>query len=340
MEKQTKEWTPPEDAVTDDPPKKRNILSYLNPKNWGVDDFSSEPNFDSAFKKAREKKVEEFVYGNERYAVKVHPLYDASDSPDFNTAFRTAYDKKEPQFKYKDKVYKTELVSKDTEEDYKNAKRFVGEYVKKQPFSLSPEDSAKANPFKVKGWDKSMYGRKQDEARQKSTSQFNDKIYTSITEQKGNFEKDGYYRDSDESYLKKLFISTDPDNPDLGGVAVHELAHKAGLTANEPLRNSKVKDNYLKDPGERAARHISTLYYLDKIGHKFDKFGEKEYKLLQEAEENLPYDIYQLMEVYGGKDEFIRQMNIPLGYKSILKSDSKSFKQGDVVDFDDFLKIN
>lgn len=41
--------------------------TYLNPKNWGVDDFSKEKDFDSAYKKARQQGLKEFLFKGERY---------------------------------------------------------------------------------------------------------------------------------------------------------------------------------------------------------------------------------------------------------------------------------
>jgi hypothetical protein len=318
--------------------RERGVLSYLNPYNWGVDDFSSEPNFEKAFSKARNKKLEEFIYGNERYSVKINPLFDASSEGNFNSAFRKAREMKEPQFKFNNKVYKTDLVSKATDEEFKRSKQFIDNYIKTQPFSMTREDSLKIDPTLGKrnitvegGLTKDemnqIYNFKSEDQRQKSIKQFQEPVYTSITEQKGSLKPDGYYRPLE----KQLFVYHDPKSPEVRSVAVHELAHKAGLIANEPVvKNSNnkrffVKDGYLMDPYERAARHISALYYLNEKGHKFEKFGEKEYNLLREAEQELPYDVYQLMELYGSKNEFIKQMNIPLGYKEDtgLAQDSK-----------------
>ena len=43
------------------------VKSTLNPYNWGVDDYSTENNFNSAYSKARKNEQKEFIYKNKRY---------------------------------------------------------------------------------------------------------------------------------------------------------------------------------------------------------------------------------------------------------------------------------
>lgn len=43
------------------------ILSMLNPKNWGVKDFSNEGNFNTAYKKAKLQGNEEFMFNGKRF---------------------------------------------------------------------------------------------------------------------------------------------------------------------------------------------------------------------------------------------------------------------------------
>lgn len=46
------------------------VSSTLNPKNWGVEDYSSSKDFNSAYKSAKKKGEEEFMFKNKRYNTK------------------------------------------------------------------------------------------------------------------------------------------------------------------------------------------------------------------------------------------------------------------------------
>jgi hypothetical protein len=305
------------DILDDQDPPKRGVVSHLNPKNWGVPDYTSESSFNQAFKKASDSGAKEFMYGDTRHSTEKRQTKDLSDSPNFNTAFRSARKSGDPDFIYNTKRYSTKLVDQKVNENYKNAKDYIRRYIQKQPFSVSSEDSSKVVPPKgQKEWPLTkqqiddVLKSKSDDIRSKSMSDFNKKTYVSITEQKGKEDRDGFYSPGEN----KLFIHSKSDDPELYTVPVHELAHKAGFITRSPLPKDSG-NKYLSDPRERAARHISTRYFLESQGHKFDKFTDKEFKVLKDAEESLPYDIDQLVQLYGSKNEFIKQMNIPLGYE-------------------------
>jgi len=51
-------------------PSWEEVKSTLNPYNWGVDDYSSEKDFNSAYASARKKGDEEFMYKDKRYNTK------------------------------------------------------------------------------------------------------------------------------------------------------------------------------------------------------------------------------------------------------------------------------
>lgn len=53
-------------VVPKDPPD-RSLLSYVNPKNWGVNDYSKEKDFSSAYSTARKAGEKEFIWNNKRY---------------------------------------------------------------------------------------------------------------------------------------------------------------------------------------------------------------------------------------------------------------------------------
>src|SRR5699024_10082738 len=45
--------------------------SYINPKNWGVDDYTDRGTFDQAFEAAKKAGEPEFMYDNVRYSTEV-----------------------------------------------------------------------------------------------------------------------------------------------------------------------------------------------------------------------------------------------------------------------------
>ena len=53
-------------VISSDPPNK--ILAKLNPKNWGVKDYTDKGNFDSAYSSARKAGKKEFMWNNKRYS--------------------------------------------------------------------------------------------------------------------------------------------------------------------------------------------------------------------------------------------------------------------------------
>ena len=49
-------------------PKERSLISYVNPMNWGVEDYSNYGSFSKAYSKAKKAGEKEFMYGNTRYS--------------------------------------------------------------------------------------------------------------------------------------------------------------------------------------------------------------------------------------------------------------------------------
>jgi hypothetical protein len=291
------------------------IPSWLNPKNWFVDDLSDEPDFDTAFAKARSKNLDEFLYKDKRYNTEVAPPKDLSTKKTFNDAFAAASKEGLKEFVWKGKKYTTKRISPEFEQHYQFSKDFLNRHIQKAQLALSPRDSAELqrDPAKMR----QMVAQR----RQALEAYLNSPEYLSITDQPHPNTFDGRY----DPVNRKMFV-TDNDET----TPVHELAHKAGfvtldddidklLAIRDRIKNPQyIPDEdfhiYLADKGERAARHISTRFFLERRGHEFDQFTEKEWDILEKNKENLPYDIRQLMELYGDKDEFIYQMNRPLGF--------------------------
>lgn len=51
-------------------PKHRSFLSYINPLNWGVHDYSNNSTFQKAYRKAKDAGEKNFMYGSNRYSTK------------------------------------------------------------------------------------------------------------------------------------------------------------------------------------------------------------------------------------------------------------------------------
>lgn len=50
------------------------VKSYLNPKNWGVKDYSEKGDFNTAYSTARKEGKDEFLFKDKRYSTKMKPI--------------------------------------------------------------------------------------------------------------------------------------------------------------------------------------------------------------------------------------------------------------------------
>lgn len=292
----------------------RGVLSYFNPKNWGVEDYTEEGDFNKAFKKARENNQKEFIFGDERYNTNKKQVEKVSGKT-FNEVFGKARKKGLEEFIWynEDAViapnkgkYTTKLVDKEVSDNYWNSKKFLNKYLDEAILSASPEDS-------------SLYGPgiplRIANQRQSSIEDLNKLTYLSITKEDVMGTTLGSYT----GQYNKLYINALDKT-----VPVHELAHKAQLRTNTSDTEKLVRKygDYYGDPHERAARHISTKYYLNSLGQNYENITAKEYELLKK-DKNLPGDIKDLFTIYPTKEEFIKQLNTPVGYDP-----KQSFKNG------------
>ena len=74
----------------------KTILSYLNPKNWGVTDYTNTGNFDSAFSTARKAGEKEFLYNGQRFNTRkdTDPIKYTGANPnqeEYDEVLRTQY---------------------------------------------------------------------------------------------------------------------------------------------------------------------------------------------------------------------------------------------------------
>lgn len=304
-------------SVTKD---KVNWYDTIDFRKWGLQDYGDSGTFNSAFKDARESGADEFVWKDNRYTTKLaskktDDLYE--DSKEFISRYINKADYPTGLPPYMDMFQWRDFVADSVGNDNSNA--YYDAYFK-------PEDTSKVplTPHRKKYL--------AEEGRKAAAENIDDPFYFSITEQKGDLKEEGHVDKSRATQvytmgLPRMFIYNDPNQKGLGTTAVHELAHK-NLQSGEKLwdpeqrgvpSQKKLIDNikeigtqyydgintvedfqYLTRPSEVEARKISTLYYLEKEKGK-DIFKTKVTRddlAKMRDDENLPYDIGQLLEIF------------------------------------------
>jgi len=304
-------------SVTKD---KVNWYDTIDFRKWGLQDYGDSGTFNSAFKDARESGADEFVWKDNRYTTKLaskktDDLYE--DSKEFISRYINKADYPTGLPPYMDMFQWRDFVADSVGNDNSNA--YYDAYFK-------PEDTSKVplTPHRKKYL--------AEEGRKAAAKNIDDPFYFSITEQKGDLKEEGHVDKSRATQvytmgLPRMFIYNDPNQKGLGTTAVHELAHK-NLQSGEKLwdpeqrgvpSQKKLIDNikeigtqyydgintvedfqYLTRPSEVEARKISTLYYLEKEKGK-DIFKTKVTRddlAKMRDDENLPYDIGQLLEIF------------------------------------------
>jgi hypothetical protein len=288
------------------------------------------------------------------------------NTPTFNEAFRKARNNGDKEFLWIGKKYSTKLISKDLDKNYKDSKKYLDEFISQEPLSLSREDSIKSNrdtsvmkalteQYKSQ-LKKNLAAPIYTSITEQNTPGFDDGYYQFDDTKKGYEKlfigsgdttpvhelahKAGYITNvNDEKHLEQIMISR---------WEAGEMEKKSNLVDGDTF-------GYIVNPRERAARHISTKKFLKDKG--FDKIDEKSYsylldlnkkytekfnslyndskstsgeqkdvKIKAHKEVNLPYDVNQLIQLYGTKEEFIKQLNTPLGV-----SKDQSYKNGGVI---------
>lgn len=299
----------------------------INPRNWGLNDYSEYPSFNHAFRAARNAKEKEFYFKGERYNTNLIPKEESDAYWDSKKFLKEFYEQntKDNQlsdlerYDYERQYLLDNLgfsslgsIDVNNEEDIEKFNKYIKLY-----------DQLQADPKLI-----DQYGNKK--LVEKKIKNLNEPSYFSITSQKPRkMSEDGYW----DSKNNRLFMTTNSAEKDPGKLNttyIHELAHKSNkgeydynvpeinleLLNSSPYRrgiDQKFYD-YVSNPSEIEARKMSTLYYLNKQGlpYKPGKITEDNLSRLYTdyAMDKLPYDVGQLLQLYGQqKEDLLKYLN-------------------------------
>ncbi|MFZ1279336.1 MAG: hypothetical protein WAR59_00765, partial [Ignavibacteriaceae bacterium] len=81
---------------------------------------------------------------------------------------------------------------------------------------------------------------------------------------------------------------------------------------------------YLKDPTEIEARKMSLLFYLYKNDKPYTNISKEQLTELYDYTGELPYDVAQLLNLYGGQQEdLLKYLNNDFSYLNKKDKDAK-----------------
>jgi hypothetical protein len=314
--------------------------------------FYNAKNFNERFRAARNAGMSEFEYKDKSYNTKLIPKeysdeylqskkfledYIKNTPSSIDTSFmgKVDYDKYE-------KEYLKRFVPKSWTEAYDSVKNLPAyqsngnDYIKLNDYLekiSEQEDLVKKN---IETLSPDYYQYLDSAIKQEKLKSLNTPSYFSITTQKPkDMSEDGYW----DPKQTKLFIEASPENYT---TSVHELAHKANqpflsrFSKNIPIPtpdminqnrgaygiNSSESYDYLSNPTEVESRKMSALYAAKKKGIAVD---ENFVRNLRNNRKTLPYDIGQLLDLYGPNEETL------LHYLTDGKYGKKEFAQGGMI---------
>jgi len=240
----------------------------------------------------------------------------------YNTTFLDAYNKQQKIYEklgekaYANKEYKDleALIDKITDEERKISNKTNQEY--SSWYNVNVIDKEKKERLKS----------------------LNKPTYFSITSQKGDLKEDGSWDEKENKMFTTTAKGKNKNQWDkLNTTYVHELSHKADdildlidtypkidiakLNASPFARNMTQETfNYLESPSEIQSRKLSTLFYLskNKRNWKTGTITEKDLENLYDDyyDNKLPYDIEQLLQLYGAQQEdLLEYLNGTYNYK-------------------------
>lgn len=326
----------------------------LNYKNWGLNDYSKYSSYNSAFRNAREAKEKEFVYKGERYSTKLIPKKE-SDLYWESKEFVKNYYENEP-YRKMDIGDEIDAMNKYMKNKYNTDWSTVYHKMLQLEAKLG-YDKARSNKeyINLSNLQDKIWGEEQ-KIRKKTNLEFNNFLnktlnlesknrintlnkpsYFSITSQKPeDMAEDGYW----DPKKNKTFMVTNSEPGKLNTTYVHELSHKADdimdvfnsvppinlerLNSNDNVWKSDLNQetvNYVSNPSEIEARKLSLLFYLKKNNkpwkagtitedHLYDLYNDY-------ADDKLPYDIKQLLALYGNqREDLLNYLNGKYIYKN------------------------
>lgn len=326
---------------------KINWYESLNYKKWGLNDYSDFSSFNSAFRNSRENKEKEFVYKEKRYNTDLiskeqSDLYyeskkfleDYYKNQDYKP-FKTELPYNIKDMYIKEKFGKTwleyynEIVDSD---DYKPGSKNFDKIAEQ----LNMLDTYNENKFKNnKDYElfiEDYINKERKKQRDIELNNLKTPYYFSITDKKPkDMVEDGYL----DGRNKKIFLNANSQKGKLNTTYIHELSHKADdyevykrvPNINVDLLNNddnfKRKYNnemftYISDPSEIEAKKFSTLFYLYKNKRPYSNINKQDLdNLYKEKDENLPYDIRQLLDLYSNqKEDLLKYLNNDFSYKN------------------------
>jgi hypothetical protein len=331
---------------------KDNINWYQawNPKKWGLNDYSEYSSYNSAFRNARASKEKEFVYKGERYNTDLIPKKE-SDLYWESKNFLKDYYKNEP-YKFNgefDSDTPREYLIKESYVKDKYGTSWVELYYKIE--ATDPNDpkyiemnelleKIRTEELDIENKTNKDYANYQNsiltKAKQKAIdgrlASLDKPSYFSITNQKPkSMRADGYWNEKDN----KTFMYTKGMPGKLNTTYVHELSHKGDdfldvlntvpqIDMEKFNKSPYIKTwdqkhfDYVSNPTEIEARKLSTLFYLfkNKKPYKSGKITQEILDDLYSNSEKLPYDIKQLLDLYGVQQEdLLKYLNSNYEYK-------------------------
>jgi hypothetical protein len=338
-----------------------------NPKKWGLNDYSDYSSFNSAFRNARASKQDEFIYKDKRYNTDLIPE-EESDLYWESKNFLKDYYQNEP-YRYEDEYGSGAPSDYNTQEwfiknkygttwlDLYNKIEAAGpndpKYVEMNQLlsEIMAEEMAiqdKTNKD-YSNYRDSILGSAKQNLINARLSSLDKPSYFSITSQKPkSMSSDGYW----DTKNNRTFMYTKSMPGKLNTTYVHELSHKGDEILDvletvpdidvekinmSPYVNSWDQEdfNYVSNPSEIEARKLSTLFYLykNKKPYKSGKITQKMLDDLYTNSENLPYDIKQLLDLYGmQQDDLLKYLNGDFSYKEQKKQYGGEYELGDEVD--------
>lgn len=343
----------------------------INPKKWGLNDYSDYSSYNSAFRNARESNEDEFTYKGERYNTKLIPKKDSDlywEAKDFvkdyykNQPYTRKIDRNLSEYTIENNYIKNKYKTSwsDLYDKKINLENKLGfskalnnpEWIKLDNL-MSQINKEESDILKNKNDEYTNYLNKIKET--ESINQRNQRIsdldkpaYFSITSQKPkDMREDGYW----DKGKNKIFLRTNTQPGKLNTTYVHELSHKGDNIIDvlntvpkinlKKLNNSPYSSgmnqetyNYVSNPSEIEARKISTLYFLKKhkIPWKSGQINENTINKLYEyyGDNKLPYDIEQLLQLYGGQQEdLLKYLNGNFTYET-----KYNLEQGGSIELD------
>lgn len=246
--------------------------AYLNPKNWGVKDYTNDT-FTQAFNQAEAEGQKEFLWRGNRYAVKKADKKDFNEQLEWFKNYIGNYKPEDVQLNYSDSMNahinadREWLANMDTVTNLRRALLSKKKYIKKDFDDFENKKDSLLNIDNIKN---SQYNKIREAKLDTVRNRLNNLDFSKIiwtTQPDPDYNVMGWYNTESDS----LYASNNP------GTLVHELSHltKADELKNlQPTKNAIIEDAkealdvdfamYLANPYEMNARYIQNTFLREK----------------------------------------------------------------------------